>query len=262
MKSESITSLLKDDATRSETVRNLAKNYIDACAIIEDHSLQDKLLKELMKEYSILQNKVEALLKNTLPEVVADEIKYRGKFSPSPCDCTILFSDFIGFTSLAEQLSQTNLVEILNRLFCEFDDITLRHRGTKIKTAGDSYMVAFGTPTELKDHAYHAILAAMEMQHCIKEFNERNEYPFHMRVGIHSGPVIAGVVGKERLQFDVFGDNVNIASRFESAGAAGEVNVSNETYRRTKNYFKFISRGRVALKHKEDMEAYFVVAKL
>jgi len=114
MESESITSLLKNDVTHSETACNLAKDYIDACAIIEDNSLQDKLLKELMKGYAVLQNKVDALLKNTLPEVVADEIKYRGKFSPGLCDCTILFSDFIGFTRLSEQLSQTDLIEILS----------------------------------------------------------------------------------------------------------------------------------------------------
>jgi len=262
MESESITSLLKDDATRSETVRNLAKNYIDACAIIEEHTLQDKLLKELMKEYSILQNKVDALLKNTLPAVVADEIKYADRFSPRMYDCTMVFSDFVGFTRLSEQLSRTDLIDILNILFCAFDDIVAKYKGTKIKTIGDSYMITFGAPTTLENHAYHAILTALEMQNYIKKFNDNHEYSFHMRVGIHSGTVIAGVIGKERLQFDVFGDNVNIASRFESAGAAGKVNVSEETYRRTRQYFTFAKRGKVALKNQEDMEAYFVVAKL
>lgn len=262
MKADSITNLLKSNKTHTETTYSLIEGHLEAIAIIEDNDLQEKLLKELMKDYMILQNKIDGLLKNTLPELVADEIKYADRFLPRMYDCTMVFSDFVGFTRLAEQLSRTDLIDILNILFCAFDDIVAKYKGTKIKTIGDSYMITFGAPTTLENHAYHAILAALEMQNYIKKFNDNHEYSFHMRVGIHSGTVIAGVVGKERLQFDVFGDNVNIASRFESAGAAGKVNVSEETYKRTRQYFTFAKRGKVALKNKDDMEAYFVVGTL
>ena len=259
MKADSITNLLQANTTHLTATYNLIEVYLEATAIIEDNTLQEKLLKELIKNYMVLQHKVDRLLKNTLPAVVAEEIKYADRFSPRAYDCTILFSDFVGFTKMAERLSNTDLIDILNRLFCAFDDIVSQFKGTKIKTVGDAYMIAFGAPTTLDDHAYYAILTALEMQKYINEFNKNIEYPFQMRVGIHSGAVIAGVVGKERLQFDVFGDNVNIASRFESAGKAGQVNISEETYRRTKKFFEFIKRGKVPLKNKDDMNAYFVV---
>ena len=258
MNADYITDLLHTEKTHHHTSQRLTEGQLEAAAIIEDHSLQEKLLKELMKNYMILQQKVDTLLKNTLPAVVAEEIKYGDRFAPRVYDCTILFSDFVGFTRMAERLSNTELIDILNRLFCAFDDIVSRYRGTKIKTVGDAYMIVFGAPTSLDRHAYFAVLTALEMQKHIDDFNRTVTYPFQMRVGIHSGRVIAGVVGKERLQFDVFGDNVNIASRFESAGEPGQVNISEETYRRTKEYFHFIKRGKVPLKNKDAMNAYFV----
>lgn len=258
MKADYIAGLLHTDKNHLPAGERLTEGQIEAAAIIEDNSLQEKLLKELMKNYMILQQKVDTLLKNTLPAVVAEEIKYGDRFAPRVYDCTILFSDFVGFTKMAERLSNTELIDVLNRLFCAFDDIVSRFRGTKIKTVGDAYMIAFGAPTALDDHAYYAVLTALEMQRYMDEFNRTVTWPFQMRVGIHSGQVIAGVVGKERLQFDVFGDNVNIASRFESAGEPGQVNISEETYRRTREWFHFVKRGKVSLKHKDDMNAYFV----
>jgi len=210
----------------------------------------------------VLEKRVDSLLKNTLPEVVADEIKYKGSFSPRPYDCTILFSDIVGFTQMAEKIPGDLLIELLDSFFKEIDDLVVRFNGTKIKTIGDSYMVVFGAPVELEDHALMAARTGLALSDMVASFDGRNNQNIQVRIGIHTGRVMGGVVGKERMQFDVFGDTVNIASRFESSGEKGRINVSHETYVKTKNLFEFEERGEIALKHKANMKAYFVLREL
>jgi class 3 adenylate cyclase len=234
-------------------------DYLDAMATIQDSSVQKRLLSKLIREYVILEKRVDSLLKNTLPTVVADEIKYRGNFPPRPYDCTILFSDIIGFTQMAERISGEELIELLNCFFEEIDDLIERFRGTKVKTIGDAYMAVFGAPVEGKDHAIMAVRAGLALSEMVNSFNTRNNRDIQVRIGIHTGRVMGGVVGKERMQFDVFGDAVNTASRFESSGEKGKVNISHETYLRTKELFEFEERGEIPLKHKNNMKAYFVL---
>jgi len=232
--------------------------YLDSLATIEDDQLQKRLLKELIHSYVALEKRVDSLLKNTLPESVAEEIKYENRFIPRSYECTILFSDFVGFTRLAEKVSGERLIHTLDRIFTGFDQIIDQHKGTKIKTIGDAYMAVFGAPIRIADHALSAVLAALELVHFLNAFNREADTPFYMRIGIHTGTVMAGVVGRDRMQFDVFGDDVNIASRFESSGEAGRINVSETTYLQTKNHVEFEERGWVGLKNKANMKAYFV----
>ncbi|SMD10575.1 Adenylate cyclase, class 3 [Desulfocicer vacuolatum DSM 3385] len=239
----------------------LLENNLEALATIDDDALQKRFLKNLIQNYVLLEKKVDSLLKNILPEAVAEELKIQGHFQPRPYNCTILFTDFVGFTALSEVMEKTVLLETLDMIFTEFDININKFRGTKIKTVGDAYMAIFGAPIPCENHARKAIQAAFAMLKSMEKFNSASQYPFHMRVGIHSGQVMGGVVGKERMQFDVFGDDVNIASRFESSGKKDKINVSETTHRLAENYFKFENRGLIALKNKKKMHAYFAVGE-
>jgi class 3 adenylate cyclase len=237
-------------------------DYLNSVATIQDSSVQKRLLSELIRDYVILEKRVDSLLKNTLPAVVANEIKYRGSFLPRPYDCTILFSDIVGFTQMAEKMPGEVLIALLDSFFREIDDLIVKFQGTKIKTIGDAYMVVFGAPVELENHAAMAVKAGLALSEMVSSFAVRNNQDIQLRIGIHTGRVMGGVVGRERMQFDVFGDTVNIASRFESSGEKGRVNISHETYVRTRNFFAFEERGEIALKHKDNMKAYFVLREL
>ena len=238
--------------------QTLLLDHLESLATIDDDTLQKQLLRDLVRNYVALERRVDALLKNTLPASVAETIKSEGRYPPEPCQCSILFTDFCGFTRICETVSGQTMVETLDTLFATFDDLVDAHGGTKIKTIGDAYMAVFGAPTRIPDHAVKAIRAALAMQAFMGRFNRQSRHPFGMRVGIHTGQVTAGVVGKERMQFDVFGDDVNIASRFESSGEPDRVNVSEATYLATRDRFTFEARGEIPLKHKSAMRAFFV----
>ena len=255
---KSISKLFRD-APEGRLNDQVLLDYLNSVATIQDDGIQKRLLSELIRKYVILERRVDDLLKNTLPETVADEIKYGGRFVPRSLDCTILFSDIAGFTRLAERISGEMLIELLDGLFRGMDDLAVIFRGTKIKTIGDAYMVVFGAPVAYETHAVMAVKTGMAFLKLVDSFNRQNDQDLQIRIGIHSGRVMAGVVGKERMQFDIFGDNVNIASRFESSGEKGKVNVSYETYIRTREYFEFQERGEIALKNKANMRAYFAV---
>lgn len=239
----------------------LLLGHLESLARIDDDAQQKRFLKQLIKNYVVLEKRLDTLLKNTLPASVADEIKDKGHFAPRTYHCSILFTDFVGFTGLAEKMSMSDLVHTLNTIFTHFDDQVGLFGGTKIKTIGDAYMAVFGAPINQPDHAANAIRAALAMLGYLDVFNGQAPQPLAMRVGIHSGDVMAGVVGKERMQFDVFGDDVNIAARFEAAGAKNRINVSETTYALAKDRFDFESRGAIALKNKADMKAYFVLGE-
>ena len=262
MRTASILEVFKDMDLGSSPSHGLLLAYLESLATIEDDHLQKRLLKELIHRYVILEKRVDSLLKNTLPEAVAEEIKYEGNFSPRAYDCTILFSDFVGFTRLAENISGKILLNTLDKIFTEFDLIVDHYKGTKIKTIGDAYMAVLGAPIQFDDHALKAVKTAMALFNYLDSFNKESSLKFQMRIGVHTGKVMAGVVGKERMQFDVFGNDVNIASRFESSGKKGKVNVSENTYLQSREYFEFEERGLVDLKNKASMKAYFVTSEL
>lgn len=236
--------------------------YLNSLAIIQDDGIHKRLQKELLREYVILEKKVDGLLKNTLPEMVASEIKCSGRFEPRFYHCTILFTDIVGFTRLAEKVSGELLIELLDNLFRGVDELVKKFKGTKIKTIGDAYMAVFGAPHAYENHAFMAVKTAMRLLDLLAEFNRQHQQQLQVRIGIHTGEVIAGVVGEERMQFDIFGDNVNIASRFESSGAEGRINVSHETFLLVRDCFRFEERGEISLKNKANMKAYFVLEEL
>ncbi|HBB92819.1 MAG TPA: hypothetical protein DC042_14165 [Bacteroidales bacterium] len=206
---------------------------------------------------------IENLLLNILPAPVAKELQESGKASPRDySSVTVLFTDFKGFTRIAEGMSPNELVTELNDFFHAFDDIVERHNLEKIKTIGDAYMCAGGIPAENSTHPFDAVEAGFEMQRFIASRNlERaanGQEPWELRVGIHTGPVVAGVVGRKKYAYDIWGSTVNIASRMESNGEVGRVNISMSTFNLVREKYQCHYRGKITAKNLGDIDMYFV----
>lgn len=209
------------------------------------------------------RNKSDRLLRNILPDSVAEELKRNDHVKPILYEsATVLFTDFVGFTKLAEKMTPEELVTELDNSFCKFDEIAQRHNLEKIKTIGDSYMAAGGLPTPNETHAVDCVLAALEFQAYIESERIRRGAlglpVWLIRIGIHSGPLIAGVIGQEKFAYDVWGDTVNTASRMESSGEPGRINISRDTYELVKEFFECEFRGQIKAKNKGEIEMYFV----
>jgi adenylate cyclase len=217
----------------------------------------------------------EELLLNILPAEVADELKAKGEAEAKHFDqATIIFTDFKGFTQLSEKVTPAELVAELNACFKAFDAIMGKYRIEKIKTIGDAYMAAGGLPDPQHGPPADVIRAALEMQDFMQQHKAEREASgkpfFEMRVGIHTGPVVAGIVGVKKFQFDIWGDTVNTARRMESSGEVGKVNISGATHELVKDAwtplgtkaFTFIPRGKVQAKGKGELEMYFVSRSL
>lgn len=206
---------------------------------------------------------IEDLLLNILPAEVANELKENGKAIPRNYDSvSVMFTDFKGFTTIADKMSPQALVEELNDYFIEFDRIIGKHNLEKIKTIGDAYMCAGGIPTPDERHVFNIIKASLDIQEFavqnnIKRFQAGLE-PWDLRVGIHVGPIVAGVVGRRKYAYDIWGSTVNIASRMESNGEPGQVNISAATYELVKNEFNCIYRGKIYAKNVGEIDMYFV----
>lgn len=205
------------------------------------------------------------LLLNILPEEVAEELKLKGSADAKQFDdVTVMFTDFKGFTQLSEKLSPKELVGEINECFSAFDHIMQKHGIEKIKTIGDAYMAAGGLPTANNTHANDVVLAAMEIQQYMHEHKAIKEASgqlfFEIRIGVHTGPVVAGIVGIKKFAYDIWGDTVNTASRMESSGQEGKVNISGATYELVKDKFKCEHRGKIQAKNKGEIDMYFVEA--
>ena len=224
-----------------------------------------RFVKRSKARLQIEKDRSEHLLHNILPEEVAEELKQKGYVDAQDFEAaSILFTDFKSFTETASHLTPQELVEEINVCFKAFDEIIEQYQIEKIKTIGDAYMAAGGLPRPDAKAVKRTILAAIEMQTFVakrkRENTVRGKTAFDMRVGIHVGPIVAGIVGVKKFQYDVWGDTVNIASRMESNGEIGKVNISNDTYTLVKGEpdLVFEYRGKITAKGKGEMEMYFV----
>jgi len=222
-----------------------------------------QIIHQQKEEIEIEKQKSEKLLFNILPVSIAGELRENGFATPKSFDSvTVLFTDFLGFTQVAERISPQELIETLNECFSAFDEIAMRHHLESIKTIGDAYMCAGGVPVGNTTHAFDAVRAALEIQAFIKGWNQRRcaegKPDIQLRIGIHTGPVIAGVVGIRKFVYDIWGDAVNVASRMESSGEAGKINISGGTYEIVKNTFTCVHRGKIEAKNKGMIDMYFV----
>ena len=209
------------------------------------------------------KEKHEKLLLNILPQKIAQELQEKGKSDPIYYEsATIMFTDFLGFTTIAESMAPQQLVEELDVCFSFFDTLMDKYNLEKLKTIGDSYMCIAGVPVENSSHAVDSVLAALEIQSFMREMQQRRVeqgLPYwELRIGINSGHVVAGVIGQKKFAYDVWSDTVNTASRCESEGVAGRVNISESTYEMIKDYFTCEYRGKISAKNKGEIGMYLV----
>jgi class 3 adenylate cyclase len=227
------------------------------------NELENKV-EERTNELYIEKKKSDDLLLNILPEVVAQELKQTGRTTPRSYEvATVMFTDFENFTIKSERLSPEELVSIIDSCFKKFDEIISRHNIEKIKTIGDAYLCVSGLP-DTKDHnAVNVINAAMEILEVIKEQQLNSDSGFFdIRIGIHTGPLVAGVVGNKKFAYDIWGDTVNTAARMEQNSESNRINISQSTYELVKDRFKCRSRGKQPAKNKGLIEMYFVEEKV
>lgn len=223
----------------------------------------EQLIAERTEELQHEKEKSDNLLSNMLPKGTAEEIMSKGKADRRKYNfVTVLFSDIQGFTRIAEEMNPEALIDELDRFFFHFDSLAEKYRIEKIKTIGDAYMCAGGIPERNRTNPVEVILAALEMQKYMQSMKKDPARPaarfWDIRIGIHTGTVIAGVVGHSKMTYDIWGDTVNTASRMESSGEAGKINISGTTYEFVKEYFTCDYRGRMPVKYKGDLDMYFV----
>lgn len=253
--------LLKDSELKN--ARTITNSLIGGAILL---LLSALVLVNRNKIIQTARKRSDELLLNILPAQTAEELKKHGKADARKYDdVSVLFTDIKSFTSISENIPPEQLVALLDECFRGFDDIISKYNIEKIKTIGDAYLCASGLPVSNPSHASDLVQAAIEMQKFMKEFRTKQKASnlplFHCRIGIHSGSVIAGVVGKKKFAFDIWGDTVNTAARMEQSGEADLVNISAKTYQLVKDEFKCEYRGKVSAKNKGELDMYFVEKK-
>jgi class 3 adenylate cyclase len=224
----------------------------------------NNLLRQKNDEIAAAKEKSEELLLNILPASTAEELKEFGKTTSKRYDnASIMFTDFKGFTKFSEQYSPEDLVQELDNYFTVFDEIMQQYNIEKIKTIGDAYLCVCGVPDEDPNHATKIINAAFELRDYVqqkaKTLKEKGKPFLEMRIGVHSGPLVAGVVGSKKFAFDVWGDAVNIAARMEQSGEVNTINVSEDVHELIKDDFDLEYRGEIQAKNKGKLKMYFVL---
>jgi class 3 adenylate cyclase len=236
-------------------VRQLEEDKRQLEQTVADRTVE---IRQQRDEIQAQERKSHALLLNILPSKVADELKATGAVKPVGFDeVTVCFTDFVGFTLSSEKLPPDHLVDALNEYFTAFDEIVARYGLEKLKTIGDSYMFASGLPARRASHAVDAVLAAMEMAETVRSLATKpGGAGWNIRIGLHSGPVVAGVVGIRKFAFDIWGNTVNFAARMESSGVPGGVNLSERTWKLTRNLIDCEARGKVKIKEGRELPMY------
>ena len=261
--------MLSGETDRSSRLRALGMGARDFLTkpidVIEVRMRVRSLVASRLMENQLqdAQQESDRLLLNVLPRQVAEKLKEDGRYTPVRYeDASVMFGDFAGFTQIAEKMSPKELIEELEVCFTYFDRVVQRYDLQRIKTIGDGYMCAGGLPEENGTHPLDCVLAGLDMQNFVNhrrdEMHASGREYWHLRLGIHTGPVIAGVIGAERFAYDLWGDTVNVASRLESSGEPGKVNISRDAYERVSEFFVCESRGEVPAKHKGMIEMFFV----
>lgn len=262
---------LRDGANLLTYSKSLDAEFVDiadglnsATLAIQDHqqNLENRII-ERTKELSLEKDKSDHLLRNILPDEVANELKQKGHATPREYkSTTVLFTDFVGFTRIAESMTATELVRELDQCFSYFDNVAHKYGLEKLKTIGDAYMAAGGIPVKNNTHPFDCALAALEIQafmNQMKDIKEQQGFPYwELRLGMHTGPLVAGVVGEKKFAYDVWGDTVNTASRMESSGVPGAINISRELRDQIHFLFQCEYRGKVHAKNKGEIEMYFL----
>ena len=223
----------------------------------------EQIINKRTEDLIIEKEKTEALLSNVLPKNTADEIMAKGKATKIKYNfVTVLFSDIQGFTKIAEEMNPEVLIDELDKFFFYFDSVVEKYGIEKIKTIGDAYMCAGGIPEKNRTNPVEVILAALEMQKYMEQLKASTEIAgmkfWDIRIGIHTGTVVAGVVGHKKLSYDIWGDTVNTASRMESSGTAGKINISGTTHEFVKDFFYCEYRGKMPVKYKGELDMYYV----
>ena len=227
-----------------------------SCYLMEYYIRKDFFQDRLLAEE---REKVDRLLLNILPQPIAERLKQEQiTIADSFTEATIMFADIVGFTPLSARLSATEIVNLLNQIFSTFDQLAERHNLEKIKTIGDAYMVVGGLPTPRPDHAELVAEMALDMQQEIAKFSQEVDEVFSIRIGINTGPVVAGVIGLKKFIYDLWGDAVNTASRMESHGVPNCIQVSQTTYELLQDKYLFEERGVIDIKGKGEMFTYLL----
>lgn len=244
---------------KNATLAGLIFILIIAFITFRNYLAKVKVNKILDKQ----KDEIESLLLNILPKKIAKELRLNGTATPRKYkSVSVLFTDFKDFTKISEQLTPRELITELNDYFVAFDNIVEKHNLEKIKTIGDAYMCAGGLPVKNKTHPIDTVKAALEMQDFMDQKNKQRaangEAPWGLRVGIHSGPIMAGVVGRKKYAYDIWGSTVNIASRMESNGEVGKVNISAATYELVKDKFDCHYRGKISAKNVGEIDMHFI----
>jgi class 3 adenylate cyclase len=244
-----------------DEIGTLADNFNAMAATIQLHSEQlEELVRQRTQELIAEKQTSERLLLNVLPGPIADRLKTGESLIVDRFDAvSVLFADIVGFTAVASRTSPEELVTMLNELFSTFDRLAEKHGLEKIKTIGDAYMVVAGIPQPVADHALAITHMGLDMLAGIADYSKRTGMNLTIRVGIHTGSVVAGVIGTKKFIYDLWGDTVNTASRMESTGVPGRIQVSEATYQVLKDLFEFEERGPIEVKGKGQMSVYLLV---
>ena len=246
-----------------DEVGQLGVNFNAMAATIQEHNENlEELVKKRTKELSAEKQTSERLLLNVLPAPIAERLKSgEGTIVDRFEAVTVLFADIVGFTSLSSKVPPEQLVGMLNELFSAFDKLAEKHGLEKIKTIGDAYMVVAGIPQPIANHAHAIGHMALDMLLVIDDFAKKHQSDLTCRIGVHTGPVVAGVIGQKKFIYDLWGDTVNTASRMESHGVPGRVHVSATTYALLSDTFELEPRDPIEIKGKGRMQTYLVVGK-